>query len=164
MAGKGASSNIRVENVKETITALAAFEPEIHKRLNVQIRKAMGRIKTRAQGKYPAGAWQVQLNKKRILGSIRTTPGSSLDATRWGEAAPGVRAAIFEFAGSRSAGATPQARGLIKSLNARYGQPGRFLWAAWDEQGNAVLEEIRASVKSAERELQSRLDSRGESY
>ena len=61
-------------------------------------------------------------------------------------------------------GATPQARGLIESLNRRYGQPGRFLWAAWDKTGKDVLDRIRTAMLEAERDLQATLDSAGEDY
>lgn len=162
MAGKGTGSNIQIDHVKATITALKDFEPDLYKKLNTQIRRELGVIKNIAKGKYPKGEWQVQINAKRILGSIRTRPGSSDPRQRWGDSDPGVRASIFEFAGSRTTGDTPQAAGLIASLTRRYGQPGRFLWSAWDEKGKSAITNIERAVKSAERELQARLDARGE--
>lgn len=162
MADNGTGSNIQILHVKETITALKDFEPDLYKKLNTQIRRELNVIKNITKGKYPKGEWQVQINTKRILGSIRTRPGSSNPKQRWGEADPGVRASIFEFAGSRTMGETPQAAGLIDSLTRRYGQPGRFLWSAWDEKGKTAIANIERSVKAAERELQLRLDERGE--
>jgi hypothetical protein len=154
---------IGVEGVAKTVRALDAFAPEIKARLNREIRKALNDTKTRAQSKYPKGAYVTLVNKKKILGSVTTARGG-VNGRRWGEADAGARAAIFEFAGSRQEGRTPQARGLIKSLNARYGTTGRFLWSAWDETGKDVLDRIRTSVLSAERDLQSKLDSIGESF
>jgi hypothetical protein len=154
---------IEVTGVKQTIQALESFAPEIKERLNREIRKALKSTETRAQSKYPKGAYTVQINKKKLLGSVTTRRGS-VGGKRWGEADAGPRAAIFEFAGSNQDGRTPQAKGLIKSLNARYGTTGRFLWAAWDETGKDVLENIRTSLLSAERDLQSKLDSIGESF
>jgi hypothetical protein len=160
MSNDGTSANIRVDGVKATVNALKTFEPELHKALNKSIRKSLNVVKARAQGKYPEGQWAVQLTTKRLLGSIYARGGSVTG--RWGESAGGVKASIFEFVGSRTMGDTPQAKGLIKSLTTRYGQPGRFLWAAWDEVGDTALEQIRVAVKTAESELQARLDARGE--
>lgn len=157
------AANIRIDGVKETTRALQAFEPEIKKRLNKTIRQALEIVKGGAEMRYPKGAWQIRINTRNILGSITTKPGT-VGGRRWGDADPGVRAAIFEFAGSTGKGATPQAAGLIESLNIRYGQPGRFLWAAWDANGKAALDTIRDAVYLAERELQTKLDAAGEAY
>lgn len=154
---------IEVSGVGKTIRALEAFAPEIKDRLNKEIRKSLTSTKQRAQSKYPKGAYTIQINKKKILGSVTTQKGS-VNGKRWGEADAGARAAIFEFAGSNQDGRTPQARGLIESLNRRYGTTGRFLWSAWDETGKDVLENIRTAVLSAERDLQNKLDSIGESF
>jgi hypothetical protein len=53
---------------------------------------------------------------------------------------------------------------MIDSLTARYGTPGRFLWAAWDDTSDMVLDSIRMVVKNAERKLQTHLDAAGETY
>ena len=155
-------NSIEVYGVKKTIGAMEAFAPEIRKRLNKEIRESLNITKARAQSLYPLGAWKITINKRKLLGSLGTAPGT-LDPKKWGDSDPGARAAIFEFVGSSSGGVTPQARGLIRSLNARYGQPGRFLWEAWDETGRDVLDRIRTSLKTAERDLQTKLDSIGES-
>ena len=157
------SASIEVTGVKATIRALEQFAPEIKARMNKEIRQALALTKTRAQANYPKGAYTLQINKKKLLGSILATPGQRIDDD-WGASSSGVRAAIFEFAGSRQSGRTPQARGLIESLNRRYGTPGRFLWAAWDETGKDALDRIRTSMLAAERDLQAKLDSIGESF
>lgn len=157
-----ASTNIQIEGVRATAKALDAFAPELKKRMNKEIRQAMTRVKAQAEANYPEGAWSLNINSKRILGSIVARGGTR--ATKWSESDPGVKAAIFEFAGSLQPGKTPQAAGLIKSLNNRYGQPGRFLWAAWDTQGRQALTRIKAAVLAAERDLQDKLDAAGESY
>lgn len=154
---------IGITGIKATKAALRAFRPDIEKRLNAEIRKALGTTLAAAKGNYPDGAWKLVLNQRKLLGSIMATPGKRID-NNWGASDPGVKAAIFEFAGSRGMGATPQARGLIESLNRRYGQPGRFLWAAWDKTGKDVLDRIRTAMLEAERDLQATLDSAGEDY
>lgn len=154
-------TSIDVLGVKKTIRALKAFAPEVEKRLNNEIRKSLRRTRDRALSKYPKGAYTVQVNAKKILGTVLATPGGTR-AKRWGDSAPGIKAAVFEFAGSRQRGETPQARRMIESLNARYGQPGRFLWSAWDETGKDVLSDIKTALKRAERDLQATLDASGE--
>lgn len=156
-------SSIEVTGVKATIRALEVFAPEIRERLNKNIREALATTNIRAKGHFPQGAWVVRINKKKLLGTIMAKPGNRVD-NKWGDSDPGVKAAIFEFAGSRTSGATPQSKGLIASLNRRYGQPGRFLWAAWDETGKDVLDRIRTAMLAAERDLQSKLDSTGETF
>jgi hypothetical protein len=159
------NSNIQITGVKETARALKEFAPDLHKSMNKEIRKSLNVVKARAQSKYPKGSWKININQKRILGSIvATSGGGTSTGSSWSNAPDGVRAAIFEFAGSKTDGATPQAKGLIKSLNARYGTPGRFLWSAWDETGKQALSEIETAVRRAERDLQGRLDAIGEEF
>lgn len=155
---------IEVTGIRGTVRALKAFTPEMHKALNKTIRTALNDVKAGAEGRYPKGAWVVRINTRNMLGSIRTAPGTVGDAKSWGETSPGVRAAIFEFAGKYQPGATPQAKAMIASLNARYGSPGRFLWDAWDDRGKAALDTIKQAVLTAERNLQAELDAAGESF
>ncbi len=158
-----ADTNIRITGVAKTVKALREIEPEVAKRMNTTIRKALSVTSAGAKQRYPKGAWSVNINTKKILGSISARSGLRLD-NDWGNSAPGVKAAIFEFAGSRQPGRTPQARGLIKSLTERYGQPGRFLWDSWDDTGKEALNTIEQAIRSAERELQMKLDAAGETY
>jgi hypothetical protein len=159
------NTNVQIIGVKETMIALKEFEPALRKKLNKEIRSSLDKVKTRAQTKYPKGDWKVKVTQKNLLGQVvATAGGGNASDQRWGDAPPGIRAAIFEFAGSTTTGATPQAKGLIESLTRRYGQPGRFLWSAWDEVGKSVLTEIEQAVKSAERDLQTKLDQAGERF
>ena len=162
MSQAKAGNSINVTGVRQTAAALKAFTPDVHKEMNKAIRQALNWTKDAAQTKYPKGNWTVRINKKKILGSISTAGGSS--AASWADASPGVRAAIFEFAGSAGPGKSPQAAAMIDSLTARYGTPGRFLWAAWDDTSDMVLDSIRMVVKNAERKLQTHLDAAGETY
>ena len=158
-------TNVQILGVKETVTALRAFEPSLLKEMNSEIRRSLTPVRERAKGKYPAGVWSININTKKILGSICAASGGAGGLKpRWGDSAGGIKAAIFEFAGSTTQGATPQAQGLIKSLTERYGSPGRFLWSAWDELGGGVLQNIEESVRRAERDLQANMDAAGEGF
>lgn len=158
-----AQTSIEVKGAAATVRALKVFEPELAKGLNKTIRTAMNQVAAGARANYPKGAWSVRINQKNLLGSVMARGGGAR-ASRFGESAPGIRAAVFEFAGKYQPGKSPQAKGMIESLNARYGSPGRFLWASWDAQKDQVLDTIRQAVVSAEIDLQSALDAAGESY
>lgn len=54
---------------------------------------------------------------------------------------------IFEMAGRETAGATPQGRQMIRTLNERFGKSGRILWNAYDKNRNTVDKEMRALVE-----------------
>lgn len=154
---------IEVKGVRETINALAAFEPELKKQMDKVIRASLNEVKAGAQARYPKGAWVVRVTKKNLLGTIAAQAGGTR-AKRWGDSSPGIKAAIFEFAGARSSGATPGAKGLIESLNERYGSPGRFLWDSWDANGERAVDQITDAVKMAESRLQAALSAAGESF
>jgi hypothetical protein len=148
----------------EVMNAIRQTEPAIKKKMDKQIRDALNITKKVAKSTYPAGDWVVKINKKSLFGSIQTTPGSAYGVDSWANAPAGAKAAIFEFIGTKYSGDRSQVLGTIKSLNDRYGQPGRFLWGAWDYVGDEVLDRIGNAVKQAERELQASLDAAGESY
>jgi len=153
---------IEIKGVKATTRALKEFAPELRKDLNRAIRRSLDQVKRGAEGRYPNGSWSIRINNKKILGSLGTMGGRSSDS--WADADPGVRAAIFEFAGSTGQGKSPQAQAMIESLNNRYGQPGRFLWDAWDDSGDLAKNQIRMAVKNAERQLQAKLTAMGEAF
>lgn len=156
-------SNIRITGVKGTITALREFAPEIEAVLDAEIRAALEATQRAAQSRYPGGSWIVGRNRKKLLGYVAARAGGRR-AQRFGDSAPGIRAAIFEFAGAQQPGRTPQAAGMIASLNSRYGGTGRFLWGAWDSTGKSVLAGIASAVRLSEKALQAKLDSLGEEY
>lgn len=157
-----AQTSIEVKHAAATIRALRDMEPDLRKRLNKTIRAALSWTVDGARSRYPEGSWIIRINNKSLLGSISARAGTR--ANQFGKSDPGVRAAVFEFAGKYQPGRTPQARAMIASLNARYGQPGRFLWDSWDATKDTVLDTIRDAVYQVERELQARLDAAGESY
>jgi hypothetical protein len=157
-------TNIRITGVRQTIAALKAFTPGVEKVLGEQIREALAATQRAAQGIYPRGSWVIGRNRKKLLGYIAARAGGGGGGKSWGAGPAGRRAGIFEFIGSSYGGDRPQVLSTIASLNSRYGQPGRFLWSAWDQTGKQVLDDIKVAVQGAERELQARLDSIGDVY
>lgn len=61
---------------------------------------------------------------------------------------------ILELAGRGSRGKTPQGQSLIKTLDARYGAPGRFMWDAYDFLQPEIHAEFAAAASEVEAELQ----------
>jgi hypothetical protein len=153
--------DVRIGGIKQTITALRNLAPDVKREMDREIRQVMGTIKAGAESRYPEGSWEIKLNRRRLFGSVEATAGGER-ADTWRESGPGVKAAVFEFAGKYQPGRTPQAKAMIDSLNARYGSPGRFLWDSWDANKTRALAQIRDAVLRAERELQTRLDSAGD--
>ena len=155
---------IEVKGTRETIRALAAFEPEIKKELNKTIRAALNQTRDAARSRYPKGDWVVRITQRNLLGAVAARGGQGADPKKsWAALPGGARAAIFEFMDNAPSG-RPQVEGLIDSLNRRYGSPGRFLWDAWDATGEDVVGTIRDAVLQAERRLQDGLDAAGEAF
>lgn len=160
----GTGRSINIEGSAQAIRALAAFAPDLQKRLRKEITEALEITQRAALSEYPTGEWAIKFNSGRALFGQITAAARGGRGKTWGESGGGVRAAIFEFAGSVQEGKTPQAQGLIRHLNEKYGKTGRFLWDAWDRTGKEVLDRIGNSMRQAEAELQSRLDASGEAY
>lgn len=164
-------SNIQILGVKQTVAALKAFAPDLYDRMNADIKAALDRTREGAKGEFPDGSWSIRITKKNLLGTITTGRGVRNDK-HWSQSSPGVKAAMWEFLGSTGMANTPdrrkaQVKGLIETLNARYGDVaggGRLLWDAWDRTGDRVLMDIRQSVFDAEKKLQRRLDAAGEAF
>lgn len=160
-------ANIKVEGVAQTMKALRDFEPDLYKEMGKSIRASMRLLRDTASRRRPEGVYKATtslLNKKGPRGSVTATAGSGAmsvsdylnaqgSSEKWD--AP-LRSVIFEFAQNAQ---RPGMRAAIASFNARYGSPGRFLWAAYDDIGEYVESDIERAIRDAERTLQSNLDS-----
>jgi len=47
---------------------------------------------------------------------------------------------------------------LIDTLNAKYHSPGRFLWSAWDDEGDRAQTDVEDAVREAEIEYTRRME------
>jgi hypothetical protein len=75
-----------------------------------------------------------------------------------------VLASIFELMqGPRNAMPqnVPRVKSLVATLNRKYGPNGRFLWRAWDQQGDSLHGEVVQEVDAIEREYSRRLAAGG---
>lgn len=156
------SGGIEVTGVKETMAALKAFEPEVYKAMRKRIRQRIKSVARGATNRY-GGKYKVSIR------DAGRTPGGSITAVmgpqpkgRHDWSSPQTRAVIFEFAQNAN---RPGTKAAIASFQARFGKPGRFLWAEWDAQGGErVAQEVAAEIRDAERILQAKLDAAGEAY
>ncbi len=157
---------IDVSGVLEARSLLKRFEPDLLRRLDARLNAVARDLKAGAQTNFErtgasGTAYRVS-TRSRIGGfskSVTTVRGSVSRGEKW-STAPGVLAAIFEFmAAPRDAQPqnVPRVRSLIATLNARYGTPGRFLWAQWDDGGQGYLAEVEAEVGAVEAEYTARL-------
>ena len=153
------TDGIVITGMAETTLHLKNFHQDIYDVLRVEVRDILGRTQSGAKSRYPAGSWSISFGGTRWpAGTISTTGGSSKGIARWANAAPGVKASIFDTMGRRSGGKTPQARATIASLNARYGAPQRCLWPAWMQNRRSSMDEIERAFRKAEDDLESRLN------
>ena len=138
----------RLARIRE---ALEAFPPKVRLSVNRDLRQAGTAVTSEAAGRV------------RALATRGT--GETARSYRTQVRARGIRivskargGSILEFAGKvNPAGKTVQGASLIRTLNERYGPPGRILWAAWDKRAVEVNARITATVEAAERMLQSSL-------
>lgn len=160
------STAIDLANLPETRSLLRRFEPDLLKRLDGKLNSVARDLKAGAQAKFAhtgaeGNAYRIR-SRNRIDGfskSVTTEGGSVSPGQKW-STEPGVLAAIFELmAAPRDAQPqnVPRVRSLIATLNERYGTPGRFLWEAWDDDGEGYLSEIDTTIKAVEAEYTARL-------
>ena len=161
-----AATAIDVVGVPQTRALLARFEPDLMKRLDSRLGAVTRDIKAGAQARFErtgasGTAYRVRSRSSvgRFSKSVTTVPGSVPAGEKW-SSEPGVLAAIFELMNAVR-DAQPQnverTRSLIRTLNERYGTPGRFLWETWDERGEGALKEVEAAVREVEAEYTARL-------
>lgn len=143
---------MKVDNFDGVMMALRQLDKDGWKRTRARFRTAGKKVSSLANAREPRNA----------VGGIGVTvkdyghlPGMRIFAR--GGSKTGKNAAIFEFAGTRSRGKTPQGKAMIEWLDG-YGRPGRFLWAAWDAKSAEVMADVREAWDEAEKLAQSAVD------
>ena len=160
------SRAVDVVGVAETRDLLARFEPDLLKRLDRRLNAVARNLRSGAQANFErtgasGNAYRIRTRKRAggFSKSVMAEGGSVPAGVKW-STEPGVLAAIFELAAAPR-DARPQnverTRSLIVTLNARYGTPGRFLWEAWDDDGDGYLAQVGAEIKAVEAEYTRRL-------
>lgn len=150
MATEGLDIQIDGASFRKTMHTLDLFAPELRKDLVKELRGIASSLKSGAAGRFPVG--RTGQGQGGFKSSVRVrgddVSGSVFNMTRQGQ--------ILEFVGSASSGSTTQGQSLIRSLTAKYGPPGRFMWEEYDSRN--VPNEVDAVIANAERKLQGDLN------
>ena len=162
----GAGVIVNTEGITETRALLRRFEPDLLKRLDRRVGIVARDLKSGAQANFEktgasGTAYRIR-TRARPTGFSKavTAAGGSVGAREHWSSDPGVLAAIFELANRVRDSLpenVPRTKSLIATLNSKYGQPGRLLWSAWDEQKGVALPAIVAEIKDVEAEYTARM-------
>jgi len=161
------SLEISIKGLDQTVAALKAFEPDVLKAMNREIRGVVNVLRGAATGKYSAtgggAGYALRSSSRGKKVGMRVTAIHSTGSSGSAWSSEGRLSAILEFYG-KAGSKSQQAQTCTATLNARYGQPGRFLWSSWDEQKGSAIPAIEAAVRKAETQLQATLDAQGIGY
>ena len=146
------------DSLRHTQELLRLFAPKLLAQLRQQI-AAEGKVVTEAAGARLAalqqthGTYYGQPDNAAQRYVVRQT--RNLVQLR----NPARGAAITEFAGKKNPGGrTPRGASLIRTLEERYGKPGRILWQAFDEAAPAMLANVARLVAAAEAEVNAQMN------
>lgn len=155
MAAPIAGVRIDTYGMNATVKAIQAFDPVMYRRMLAAAKKAVGPIQAEAKADSPIRSGQMAANWRIKKSRSTRRNGYSFGYSVVGGLRQNV---ILEFAGSRTGGATAQGKSLIQGLTSTYGAPGRFAWAAYDRNHAQVDADFMSAVKTAEAEMQTRLE------
>lgn len=165
----------QVEGVRETLRELGKVDKSLRRAVGKQIRSAAAPLQAGARSKLPdsplsnwttgryaydAGAARsgviIKLGGGRgpsggggVIGSASVIPLVTMQQKNAG-------GAVYDMAGRRSSGKSPQGRAFIAGLN-RSGQASRSMWPAAEEQRPAVEKAVVAAIRDMERVTNERL-------
>lgn len=174
--------------VKETLDALKEFDKDAVKKFNKVINDQLKDAERDARtiiadvGETPMRGWregvplhprkgtrggagwpgwyngEVQANivKSRTQGRVRKDKGYTTSAgALLNKSAAG---AIFETAGRRSKGKTPQGQQFIRNLNNVFGKASRAIWRVVDKDRDKIQEAVSKALDEAKATLQKHLE------
>lgn len=159
---------------------MKAFDPELRRAMDKEIRETLKPIATDAKGrvpvspmtnwrkaKKPRGEWGDRLawDQSTVKKGIRVRQGGkrkkgSATFAAWRITNDSAAGAVFEVAGKKDAGGTLSRRAFIANLSLAGGQPSRLIWSSWDKVNGekAVTENVRDIVRKYEAMFQAKID------
>lgn len=156
----GLGTRIEISGFAESLLALSHVDEEMAKQFRKRLKATGTIIAETARRSAPRGrSGLMQMSYKSQLRSRESvTVVKVLNETRQGQ--------ILEFAGSTTNGSgirrtkngvvpSNQGRNLIASLNSKYGETGRFMWAAYDALEPYIVDEVNDAVREVEEFLDS---------
>lgn len=158
MADNDLGASVEIDGLLETRHLLKTLRPDMLRELNRRVSGVQRRLKSGAQAKFSVTGHNADyrvFSRTRSDGFARGVhlgPGQVARGERWSTNA-NVLANVFEFA-ANVRDAKPQnvarTQSMLATISARFGEPGRFLWSAWDDIRAESMEDIRTGVKSVE--------------
>jgi hypothetical protein len=173
---------IVLTGIKETLTALEAFDKQAVKAFNKVINTELGNAKQSAIGMLPTnppmsgwrtiepfkptgtrgGAGWPAWDYSKIVSGIGVTKAERKVRRDYTTSAGSLRnayssGAIFEVAGRRSNG-VGRGTQFIQNLN-RFGRASRLIWSVVDRDGYKIRANVSAALDEAKKKLQTALNS-----
>ena len=152
----------RIDGVDEVLKALKAVDPELRKELPKEIKAYLNPIvdemRSTIPGDRPLSGWKETGRIGWRSSTVRSSIRSKFRASRKrgaksrefslasiSQSSPA--GAIFDMAGRKSSGNTPQGRAMIAALNTRHGGASRTLWPTLERNRNRLEDGIRAILE-----------------
>ena len=132
---------IVIDGLDAVYDACDAVGPELRRRLDRDVGEAVARVAR-------AAAARVDSRTGRTAAGYRVSRRRGV----WRVVNRELGATILEFA------QTPRCRRgetLIRTLDAKYGPPGRILWHSWERLGPSVAEDVQRIIRDAEMRIES---------
>jgi hypothetical protein len=159
----------KIFGVAETMRALRKIDPEMARELTKAMKKPGMVIGKQARtyvnpiglsnwgdwrGGYESARVKRKIQSKVITSKRKGGKGALLRVVNQDAAG-----SIWEMAGRKNAGSSPQGQAFVRNIQAKGGDANRLIYRAWDatDQGGSQ-EEVRQAVERAEKRVQAYLD------
>jgi hypothetical protein len=165
----------RVEGAERTLKLLKELDPKLRRQTNRTIRKAAAPLVDGVRARLPGVAlsnWTtgryVYVGDEAARGvgvSIgkargRTTMSAGRQVSTWPLISVSQRiagGAVFDMAGRRSQGQSPQGRAFIRNLSERYGAASRSMWPGVEGEIDSVRATVLEAVQNVAKEMNRQL-------
>ena len=158
---QGLDMNIKIEGLPELFRDLGKIDPELRKAAVKNVRRSGERIRNAARGNIPGEppmsgwrrvrgrrgrwTWNPGQSRSRIrvkvgTGSVRTGDIKLLRIVQSDAAG-----SIYDMAGRRSGGSSPNGAQFIRNLN-RKGRASRTMWPAAEANRDEVEQDLRQAI------------------
>lgn len=157
----GISTAIKVDGVAETIKALGRVDPELKKQVVKNMKAAGAPTEEAARSLLPNArplsgwdAWKGGYDVAAVRKGIRVAfRGSKVRGAHDPDKIPlltlrqkNAGGAIFDMAGRRSSGSTPQGQVFVRMLNARGGPASRYMWPGAEKAMPVVVRQVEQAI------------------
>jgi hypothetical protein len=169
VATRGASVDVEVVGMRETLAALRELDPAIRRQTLAEMRKAAQPLAAAVSAAIPADAPLSGMARGRMAYSSRSRKVTAKTGGRKSKsrdswpllrvATTSYGAAVFDMAGKGSSGSGSGAT-LIANLTSRYGSPSRAVWPAAERMMPEVTKAVVAACDRAAAQVNTKLDVR----